>query len=716
MRRFSMTVNSEEELLKLDSRPLSDTRIVIAAGKYRLQKPVRIDGWRDVDVVCDDGAIFCGCRPIEDWTQEGDRACACLSDRPTVRGLVREGRSLPIARYPKYDPALPMGGSCRWDDPRIASWTEVEDGYVRGLHEYDWGGNSYRIVGRKSGCRGWDSFRLEWAGDNNRGNKLDLEKLTFENLEEEASLPDEWYYRPKTGLLARIGDASQNAEAIVNYAAFAIDDCQNVTFEGGRFCFFADTVFDYPYERPLRGDWAIQRKGCLHVRRSKGIVLRKLQFEEVGCNCVLLDGNVSDCEIRESDFRRCGASGVLIQGSLDACREPSSWEDHKTRISDLQAGPKSEDYVRRVTVENCYFYDLGRKEKQCAAVGIGIAEEITVKNCTVHRMPRAGINISDGTFGGHSIENNDLFDCVRETCDHGPFNAWGRDRYWSLKKYNATGKYGKAKRPFSLLDAYRTTRILNNRVTGIRGFGIDLDDGCSNYEIARNVCIGVGIKIREGFDRFVHDNLLWNATVDVHCSFAKCGDRVERNLFVRSRKPLNEVLTNRGSNLQFLGNYYCQTDPPARDRAPIRVELPADVDPLRYQWTARIAGMQTIGDSIGCQGAPVPSREEVTCESSADATQRFGLRLLPFDEGLRSVCGLKDCKGAYVDKVKPFSVLRKYLQKGDAVLKVDASAVEKPSEWTNLPRVSITVMRDQKVVELPIVGRRTWRRKRGAGR
>ena len=33
-------------------------------------------------------------------------------------------------------------------------------------------------------------------------------------------------------------------------------------------------------------------------------------------------------------------------------------------------------------------------------------------------------------YGGHVFENNDLHDTVRETFDHGPFNSYGRDRYW----------------------------------------------------------------------------------------------------------------------------------------------------------------------------------------------------------------------------------------------------------------------------------------------
>ena len=43
--------------------------------------------------------------------------------------------------------------------------------------------------------------------------------------------------------------------------------------------------------------------------------------------------------------------------------------------------------------------------------------------------PRAGINFNDGFGGGHFMENNLLFNWVRETKDHGPFNSWDRQPY-----------------------------------------------------------------------------------------------------------------------------------------------------------------------------------------------------------------------------------------------------------------------------------------------
>ena len=72
-------------------------------------------------------------------------------------------------------------------------------------------------------------------------------------------------------------------------------------------------------------------------------------------------------------------------------------------------------------------------------------------------MPRAGINVGDGCWGGHVIEFCDIFDTVTETGDHGSFNSWGRDRFWGPQERTSTlgeaaartaeARRGEAKRP-----------------------------------------------------------------------------------------------------------------------------------------------------------------------------------------------------------------------------------------------------------------------------
>ena len=48
-----------------------------------------------------------------------------------------------------------------------------------------------------------------------------------------------------------------------------------------------------------------------------------------------------------------------------------------------------------------------------------MAKSITVSHNSIYDVPRAGINVSEGTWGGHIIEYNDIFETVKETGDHG---------------------------------------------------------------------------------------------------------------------------------------------------------------------------------------------------------------------------------------------------------------------------------------------------------
>ena len=199
----------------------------------------------------------------------------------------------------------------------------------------------------------------------------------------------------------------------------------------------------------------------------------------------------------------------------------------KSALSTLQ------EYARDCTVENCLIRDIGRVEKQTACVEIAMSARIRVARCTLHTCPRAAINIGDGTFGGHCIEGNDIFDTVRETGDHGSVNGWGRDRFW-----HAHGLNSAQMRDLALRDAVETTVLRQNRVRCDHGWDIDLDDGCSNYLVEDNLCLAGGLKFREGFCRIARGNRLINNTFHPNVWFENSGDVFEGNLVMRPYLPI----------------------------------------------------------------------------------------------------------------------------------------------------------------------------------
>jgi len=191
----------------------------------------------------------------------------------------------------------------------------------------------------------------------------------------------------------------------------------------------------------------------------------------------------------------------------------------------------------RETTYNNLIHNIGRIQKQATGVEISMSENITVKNNTIYNTPRAGINIGDGTWGGHNIKYNDVFNTVQETGDHGAFNSWGRDRFW-----NADRKYMDSittvHPEIILLDAKKTTTIHNNRFRCDHGWDIDLDDGSSNYHIYNNICLNGGIKLREGFYRTVENNIMINNSFHPHVWFNNSGDIFRKNIVTRGFYPI----------------------------------------------------------------------------------------------------------------------------------------------------------------------------------
>jgi len=93
-------------------------------------------------------------------------------------------------------------------------------------------------------------------------------------------------------------------------------------------------------------------------------------------------------------------------------------------------------------------------KKQSAGIDLSMTMCDTVRHNTVHDAPRAGINFTDGCWGGNEVCYNWVYKTVLETFDHGPINAWGRDRNL-LVNVNDTSN--------TELDAMYTTNIHHNR-------------------------------------------------------------------------------------------------------------------------------------------------------------------------------------------------------------------------------------------------------------
>ena len=285
--------------------------------------------------------------------------------------------------------------------------------------------------------------------------------------------------------------------------------------------------------------------GAVFFETSEDCALEECFLDQVGGNAVFVNHYNRRVMIRGCHIAKAGASGICFVGDPQAARNPLFNYSQVNKLApgdlDRTPGPRTQNYPSDCLVDDCLIYLTGRVEKQTAGVNIDLAQNITVRHCSIYDMPRAGINISDETtaapWGGHIIEFCDVFDTVKETGDHGSFNSWGRDRYWRPKVAEVNAWVQQAPE-LPRLDAVKPVILRNNRWRCDHGWDIDLDDGSSFYIITNNLCLHGGIKNREGYGRTVENNITVGSGLHPHVWYASSGDIFRRNIVWREcRSP-----------------------------------------------------------------------------------------------------------------------------------------------------------------------------------
>lgn len=442
-----------------------------------------------------------------------------------IRDIRVAGIDLEPARFPNYQEGVyPFNGTTSFNEAsqRAANWKKPSTGFMHALHGARWGDYHYQITEYKN-----NAIYLEGGWQNNRPeHRYNQNLLYVSNIAEELDAIGEFFYDAETGKLrCMLPDGLKpDAQTLVETAEIE----QLVVIQGTdqkkaggvrlRHLTFSLTVptFMKTKEPLLRSDWMIFRGGAVFANRAENVLIENCDFEQLGGNGVFLSGNCRKIQVKSSSFRHLGASGVAFVGELDAVRQPlTNYHQSYSNQPDSTPGPQSENYPAQCGVYDSLFYRTGRIEKQSAPVQISMAMDITVSHCTIYEVPRAGINVSEGTFGGHLLEFNDVFQTVLETSDHGAFNSWGRDRFWD-KNRGVTDQWVKADPKLALADVVKPIVIRNNRFQCDHGWDIDLDDGSSNYLIENNLCLTGGIKLREGFNRTVRNNIMVDNTFHPH--------------------------------------------------------------------------------------------------------------------------------------------------------------------------------------------------------
>lgn len=447
------------------------------------------------------------------------------------------------ARYPNADPSVRHFSGYAEDafsNERAERWADPSGAVLHAMHKHEWGDFHYRVLGKSA------EGTLEYEGgwQNNRRLGIHDTYRMVENVFEELDAPGEWFHNEKQSVLyfmPPVGVEMKTAtvEVVRHKNLIELQGARDVILRGLTFRHAAHSFMEND-EPLLRSDWTTYRGGALLFSGTEGCLLEDCHLDHLGGNAVFVSGKNQNLTVRGCHIVGAGANGIAFVGEAKAVRSPLFEYEERQCLEDLDQtpGPLTEDYPTECLVEDCLIHETGRVEKQTAPIQIAMARRITIRSCSLYDVPRAGINIGDGCWGGHVIEHCDIFNTVLETSDHGSFNSWGRDRYWGLTDIDLDTITQGEERSLPLLDAVEPTILRNNRWRCDHGWDIDLDDGSSNYEIRNNLCLNGGIKLREGFYRVCENNIMVNNSFHPHVWYRQSQDRFQRNIVCGPYQPI----------------------------------------------------------------------------------------------------------------------------------------------------------------------------------
>lgn len=524
----------------------SDLEIIIRVlpGDYYLTKAIEIPAsLSGVSIVGSDasevhvkGSVVLDSK----WTKFNDTIYVTQVDEALdFDQLVINGNAQILARYPNYDENGHYWQGHAADaisKERVASWENPKGAFFHALHKGRWGGFHYEITGVDADGKAI----LKGGHQNNRGSSYHKEYQMVENVFEELDNPGEWflnkethklYYWPSEGVnldkdkieVAVLKDLIQVVGTLENPVKNV--SIKNITFENTQRTFMED------FEPLLRSDWTIYRGAVVFFEGTENCKVENSVFTNLGGNVIMASKYNKQLIVEGNHIYNCGGSAVSFVGDPSAVRSPAFNYGQFVPLKDMDTvhGPKNELFPRECLVNNNLIYRIGRVEKQTAGVQISMAMDITASHNSIYDVPRAGINIGDGTWGGHILEFNDVFNTVLETSDHGSFNSWGRDRFW-LPKRGEMDRLTTEIPDMYKWDAIKTTIIRNNRFRCDHGWDVDLDDGSSNYHIYNNLMLNSGLKLREGFNRVAENNIMVNNSFHPHVWFENSEDVFKHNI------------------------------------------------------------------------------------------------------------------------------------------------------------------------------------------
>jgi hypothetical protein len=549
---------SIERALLMARKTSGEVNIYLLGGTYYLSKPIiftpedsrkdnetlTLTNFENQEVLINGGvALNLKWRENKNGIWQAKVEQDLVFDELFVNGLLQR-----MARYPNYNPGARFLGGTAADaasKERASRWKAPEGGYVHALHRSEWGDFHYIITGKN----GNGELLLEGGWQNNRRMGMHPKYRFVENIFEELDTVNEWFYNKATKVLYYFPQKGMDPDKakfetpqiahLFEIKGSETNPVRNITITGLTLTQTLRT-FMQNKEPLLRSDWTIYRGGAVVYEGAVNCILKNCTLVSLGGNAIFFNNFNRNCEVSGCLISEIGASAICFVGDPNAVRSPSFEYGKFVPFAQIDTipGPKTNNYPAGCKVYDNLMFNLGLTEKQSAGVELSMCQSILVSHNTIYDVPRAGINVSEGTWGGHIIEYNDVFNTVKESGDHGSFNSWGRDRYWHPDK-RILDTIVENHFNLTMLDVVKPIIIRNNRMRCDHGWDIDLDDGSSNYLIYNNLCLNGGIKLREGVNRVVENNIMINNTFHPHVWFLNSNDVFRHNVVSTGYLPIN---------------------------------------------------------------------------------------------------------------------------------------------------------------------------------
>ena len=555
---FQKPLSSISKAQSLSRKDKSIGFIYLRAGTYYLKAPLvfsaadsRPDEGKPLiyKPYADEQVKISGGLPLKlNWEKHsGSIYKAQIQDPLVIEQLFVNGKLQSMARYPNFNSAAKYYNGSAADaiaKESIAKWSDPTGGFIHSLHKHEWGGFHSQITEKDSN----GDLKTVGGWQNNRQMGMHDRIRFVENIREELDTAGEWFYAAKEKTIYFYPPANLNLldalievpqlKSLIEFRGTDKSPVENISIEGFELTHTLRTFMDTK-EPLLRSDWAIYRGAAVLFEGTRNCSIKKCFINSVGGNAIFVNNYNRNTEISGCHISNAGANGICFVGDPSAVRSPSFEYNQFVPFDqiDKKPGPLNNNYPAQCIAKNNLIENIGRIEKQAAGVQISMSMDIAVHHNTIYDVPRAGINIGDGCWGGHDIAFNDVFNTVMETGDHGAFNSWGRDRFWH-PVYSTIQKIVDQAPGLILADVIRPITIRNNRFRCDNGWDIDLDDGSSNYKVFNNLCLNGGIKLREGFYRTVKNNVMVNNSFHPHVWFAKSYDTFTENIVMDEYKPI----------------------------------------------------------------------------------------------------------------------------------------------------------------------------------